>query len=310
MSPRFSILVPTYNREQLVRKTIGSVFSQTFSDFELIVIDDGSTDRTHAVLESFRERLKVLRQANQGPEVARSFGASAATGEYLVFLDSDDLLLPCALATYDRIIREFSSPALIIGSIYYFRDGQDVIEDVDRKDVIEVLTYRDYLAKDLSVGVSCSNIVIQRSAFRRAGGLRNSTPVTYHMDTYDMLLRFGICGPCVVVKVPATVAYRMHASNTVLDVERMVKGALSLIHAERQGQYPGGGRRRIDRYSCIGGMAWCWSKYALKAGRPKLALELLAHSSPMVMAGAFKKLWILSHGATPSLRLYAKGPGM
>lgn len=68
MSYRFSILIPTFNREQSIRKTIDSVLSQTFSDFEMIVIDDGSTDRAQAVLEGFGERIKVLRPTNQGPE--------------------------------------------------------------------------------------------------------------------------------------------------------------------------------------------------------------------------------------------------
>jgi glycosyltransferase involved in cell wall biosynthesis len=101
MNIRFSVLMPAYNREKYVGQAIDSVLSQGFKDFELFVIDDGSTDKTLQVLESYGARIKLLRQNNQGPEVARNKAAALAQGEHLVLLDSDDLLLPGALATYD-----------------------------------------------------------------------------------------------------------------------------------------------------------------------------------------------------------------
>ena len=93
---RFSVLIPTYNREMHVRQAIDSVLSQTFKNYELFVIDDGSTDGTTQVLQSYGTRIRSLRQQNQGPEVARNNAASQVSGEYLAFLDSDDLFMPCA----------------------------------------------------------------------------------------------------------------------------------------------------------------------------------------------------------------------
>jgi len=93
---RFSVLIPVYNRDVYVRECIDSIFSQTFKDYEIIAIDDGSTDGTLEVLQSYGEQIKVLSQTNQGPEVARNLGASQASGEYLVFLDSDDFMLSCS----------------------------------------------------------------------------------------------------------------------------------------------------------------------------------------------------------------------
>src|SRR5579862_2203552 len=124
MAVRFSVLVPTYNRAEHVRQTIESVLGQSFADYELFVIDDGSTDGTAQLLASYGNRIRVLRQANQGPEVARNHAAALAGGDYLVLLDSDDLLMPCALATYDQVIRALDSPPLVIGSMKYFQDGQ------------------------------------------------------------------------------------------------------------------------------------------------------------------------------------------
>ncbi len=158
MSVRFSILMPAYNREKYVGQAIDSILSQTFSDYELFLIDDGSTDKTVQIAESYGSRVKLLRQTNQGPEVARNKAAAVAQAEYLVLLDSDDLLLPCALATYDRIIRNFESPSLIIGAMTNFQDGQAIPADSSSALPVKVLKFRDYLSKDVSLGLSSSRI--------------------------------------------------------------------------------------------------------------------------------------------------------
>src|ERR1041385_1470043 len=249
---KFSVLIPVHNREGLIAATIDSVLSQTFTDYEVIVVDDGSTDRTGEVLRSYGTRINVIHQENQGPEIARSRGAAMACGEYLVFLDSDDLLTPWALATYNRIIESAQSPALITAALTYYREGQRFPEQGER---VAIRLYPDYLSKDVTQEVSCSVIVIARAAYERCGGLRRSTPKTFHMDNHDMLLRFGSVGPCVVVQEPLTVLYRMHEGNCVKDVQKMVEGALAVIATERQGRYPGAARRRFGRYALIGGMA-------------------------------------------------------
>lgn len=300
---RFSILIPVYNRDIYVKYCIDSVFSQTFKDFEIIVIDDGSTDLTPEVLKSYKERIITLSQKNQGPDVARNLGASQASGEYLVFLDSDDLLLPWALATYDRIIHEFESPALIIGVLKWFIDGVDVEADIGTNAVIEVFKYRDYLAKDISVGLSCSNIIVKSSIFRQSGGHRQTTPETFHADEHDIILRLGTYGPCVIMQKPATVAYRCHKDNTIRDIKRMVNGTLSLSRAERLGQYPGGQQRRVERYSLIGGMAKCWIWSALLAHYPLQALKLLICTFPMITMAALNALCHLFRLRTPSIIL-------
>lgn len=302
---RFSVLIPAYNRGDCVRETIDSVLAQSFTGYELIVINDGSSDRTQDVLDSYGERIKAIQQGHQGPEVARNRGASQAGGEYLALLDSDDLFLPWTLATYEKIIRAFDSPPLIIGSMAYFASGEAIPANSGHADVIEVLKYRDFLSKDVATGMSSSRIVIRKSVFEQIGGLRNSTPATFHADDYNLLLRAGTAGPCVVVLQPTMVAFRVHAKNTMGNVDAMVQGVLSLVDDERQGKYPGGASRRFERRACIGGVVWRWVERALKSRRPELAVKLLARSGPMVMAGALRKLWLRLRGATPAVRLCA-----
>lgn len=102
MSPTVSVIIPTYNRATLLPRAIDSVIAQTYTDWELIIIDDGSTDDTTAVLESYAnklgDRLRVLNQTNTGPCSARNRGINASRGRLLCFLDSDDEFLPNKLA--------------------------------------------------------------------------------------------------------------------------------------------------------------------------------------------------------------------
>ncbi len=98
--PRVSVVIPAYNRESFVGEAIESVLAQTFDDFELLVIDDGSTDRTSDVVRSFRDRRIHLlcHESNRGLPRTRNAGVDAARGDYLAFLDSDDVALPNRLA--------------------------------------------------------------------------------------------------------------------------------------------------------------------------------------------------------------------
>src|SRR5690242_2033878 len=98
--PRFSVVVPTYNRAATLPRAIDSVLAQSVDDFELIVVDDGSTDDTDAVLEHFGDRVRVVVQANAGVSAARNAGAAISQAEWLVFLDSDDELVADALEKY------------------------------------------------------------------------------------------------------------------------------------------------------------------------------------------------------------------
>jgi len=93
--PFFSIILPTFNRASYLEKAIGSVLSQTFEDFELIIVDDGSTDNTRTVVENWQDdRLNYFFKQNEERSIARNFGIARAHGRYVNFLDSDDYFYP------------------------------------------------------------------------------------------------------------------------------------------------------------------------------------------------------------------------
>ncbi len=91
---RCSVVIPAYNAQRYLTSAIRSVLAQTFTDTEIIVVDDGSTDSTAEIMESFGNRIISVHQQNQGPSVARNVGMKAASGEFIAFLDSDDLWMP------------------------------------------------------------------------------------------------------------------------------------------------------------------------------------------------------------------------
>ncbi len=95
--PTFSIIIPAYNAEAYLQRCLDSIFLQEFTDYEVIVIDDGSTDGTATLLESYPQ-VKVIHQENQGMATARNRGLDAAQGDYILFVDSDDELTPHALS--------------------------------------------------------------------------------------------------------------------------------------------------------------------------------------------------------------------
>jgi glycosyltransferase involved in cell wall biosynthesis len=117
--PRVSVVIPTYNRAQLIAESIKSVLDQTFTDFELIVVDDGSTDNTREVVDSFQDsRIRYICLENRGAAAARNNGIQASSGEYVAFLDSDDVLLKKALESGVQVLDRHPEVAFSCGQIY------------------------------------------------------------------------------------------------------------------------------------------------------------------------------------------------
>src|SRR6266536_1690053 len=124
--PFFSVIVPTFNRVELLKATVHSILAQRYADFELVIVDDGSCDKTLEYLDALGAKAKVLQQTNRGPGSARNRGAQIATGEYLTFLDSDDVWFPWTLEIYREAIDRNGWPAFLAGKPHVFSGDSEL----------------------------------------------------------------------------------------------------------------------------------------------------------------------------------------
>ena len=139
MTPTISVIVPVYNVERYLARCIDSILAQTFMDFELILIDDGSPDNSGRICDEYAAkdaRIRVFHQENGGVSSARNHGIDAALGEYVCFVDSDDLILPTYLETLFETITENDADIATCGYITsYYKNGQ-VIKQETREPAI------------------------------------------------------------------------------------------------------------------------------------------------------------------------------
>jgi glycosyltransferase involved in cell wall biosynthesis len=297
----FSVVIAAYNRENYLRRTIDSVLNQDFKDYEFIVVDDGSTDQTWDIIQSYGKQINSFRQTNQGSEAAFRKGASLATGKYIAFLDSDDLFLPNTLSVYRRFIIEPDPPALILGSMRRFTDENDSALATPESGRIEFFAFRDYLSKRISMGMAQSIIVIKRAVFEEIDkAFKRQSAFLFNYD-YNLMLQAGTHGPCIILRRPVTVAYRQHADQNSRRVEKMAEGVLSLITMVRTGHCYGGRNRIFDKYAYLGGPIIEWVNKSIEAKKMKLAVSLLINGWPMIAAAIAKKTFFRFGRTAPRL---------
>lgn len=242
--PLFSIIIPTYNRSKWLVGAIESALSQIDGTQEVIIVDDGSTDDTPQVLERFGNRIKLLSQQNLGPSRARNLGAKAATGEYLAFLDSDDIFFPWTLGTYAQVIESYSRPAFIAGKPFMFSDVTDLQSAAESS--VMVASFSDYLASgDQWRWWGASSFVINRNEFEAVGGFVDEW---INGEDADLAMKLGVANGFVQITQPATFGYRTHETNETKNTERSLQGVEHMLRSELAGGYPGGPERQLERW--------------------------------------------------------------
>ncbi len=242
-SPFFSVVIPVYNRAEMLRDALRSVFAQEFKDYEVIVVDDGSTEDLHPVIAEFGDRIILIRQANSGPGVARNTGVEHARGEYIAFLDSDDIWFPWTLSCYANAIENTGLPAMLSGRIMEF-NSQAELDRVEYTSA-EWSQYVDYLNSSSALVPSSScQLVVRRTEFVRVNGFTNEK---INAEDHDFTLRMGTCEGFVYISAPALVGYRLHSASLTGSIDKTYCGVLHLVREENQGHYPGRHQRQIDR---------------------------------------------------------------
>lgn len=289
MKRTFSVIIATCNRQELVFQAIDSVLEQTFKDYEIIVVDDGSSaEIKDKIKTNYGKAIRLVESNMQGSARAYQHGVSVATGRYVAFLDDDDLYLPWTLATYHRIIQDLSSPPVVLGSLSYKWDDNRDISTSHSPGEIHVRKFKDFLAKDVTTGtMSQSRIVMQKAVFDDLHREKQEEP--FILNDYHLVLLAGVCGPCVIVKSPTTALYRQHPTQATKNVEKMSRGILQLVEYLRGSASRS---RRLDRYAYLGGPVKEWFRKAVDAQHPELAIKLLVNGWPMMAAATARKLLV------------------
>lgn len=203
--PFFSVIIPTYNRERYIGKAIRSVLRQTCGDYELIVVDDGSKDRTAKIVRSFGEQVRYVRQRNKGSSKARNTGIRLAKGKYIAFLDSDDRFLPSKLEHNKAYLEAHPSCRFLYSWYYQKRRGRRTKRVTDGRSFTNLNQFRAYLYGRKFM-IRTSTAVIHRSCFDRIG-LFN--PKYRYSQDWDMWLRLASLYPGCCQKKPLAL-YRRH----------------------------------------------------------------------------------------------------
>ena len=252
--PFYSIVLPIFNRAPLVGATLDSILAQSEPDWEIIAIDDGSTDETLAILEVYRARIgarmQIIKQSHAGPGAARNGGVAAARGRYIAFLDSDDLWFPWTLEFYRQQLQRHDYPAFLVGEPLVFQGAQQQPRPPQtRPNSAKVEIFADYLQAELETDwLSTSSFVVRRDVTAD----KEFCPRAINCEDIDFTLQMGTAPGFLKVCAPPTFAYRQHSGGITGDYERTVRGIEFLIDGELAGRYPGGEARRRQRLRVLG----------------------------------------------------------
>lgn len=292
---KFSIIITCYNQEKYIADAVHSALLQHGSK-EVIVVDDGSADGSLRVLQQYTNQIRLIAfDKNQGPNEARNAGAAASKGDYLVFLDGDDMLLPWALDVYSRIV-SLKNPKVILCRLHFFKGPVPAPDFQSFGPDLQVVDYPVLIRKDRTYRGSASAIVVERNAFEAAHGWTNGF---FPSDIDDLIVKLGYSGRTVHILSHPTTLYRVHESNTVHQIGRFLDTMRMMVDKEKRGEYPGNREGRFDRYSFIGGPVFFWFMAGMRKRLYRPSLKLLADGWLMALTAIGCKVALRIKGSRP-----------
>jgi glycosyltransferase involved in cell wall biosynthesis len=226
-APTVSVIIPAYNTADYIGETLESVLSQSFSDFEVIVINDGSpdTERLEKSIKPFESRIIYLKRDNGGPSAARNMGLRQARGEYVAFLDSDDVWFTDYLRSQMQVLRQNPGLDLVYTDILLFGDspfaGKSYMELHPPKGAA---TFESVLVEDCKIPTS--GTVARRQALIDAG-LFDERFV--RSEDYDLWLRVAHRGGRIAYQRKVLARHRIHAESLAANGEKLLAAELDVV---------------------------------------------------------------------------------
>lgn len=263
-APFFSVIIPVYNRAPVLGVAIASVLAQSFQDFEIVVVDDGSKDDPAAVAASFADpRIRLIRQENKGGGAARNTGIDAATGRYIAPLDSDDVFLPHHLQTMKDLLEE-TGDTVGYARILVDRGAGRIFLKPPRA-ICENEDMGEYLLCDRGF-VPTITVVVEREMARR---------VRYHPDLRvaedtDFAIRLALAG-CAFKMAPEAGA----VWKDLHDPGRTSAGGASYaLRTRRFAAWLDAMKPQLTRRAWAGARGWAYAKMVARDGYKREALRL------------------------------------
>lgn len=244
MDPAVSIIIPTYNRADLIGETLQSVLGQTYQSFEIIVVDDGSRDGTEKVVAALGDpRIRYFWKTNSGlPAPNRNVAIRMSRGRYIAFLDSDDLWLPEKLAIQIQWMEAHPNVGLTCTNALGF-DGTKPAWRLNKISLVRRRTLSDLLQENFIANLT---VVVRRECLDRVG-LFNEDPQLRALEDYELWIRIAACYPFAYLP-SVTARYRVHERNletkdAAITIQRTI--AMLRLLAGTPGLHPAELRRGI-----------------------------------------------------------------
>jgi glycosyltransferase involved in cell wall biosynthesis len=267
--PTVSVVIPSYNRASLLKEAVDSVLGQDFDDFELIVIDDGSTDDTAGLLQSY-PNICVVRQDHRGVSAARNAGIRRASGRFLAFLDSDDLWLPGKLSAQIAFFKTHPKALICQTEEIWIRTGVRVNpRRRHRKDSGMIFERSVELCL-----VSPSAVMLKRNLLDEVGWFDESLPAC---EDYDLWLRIAWRFPVHLIRTPLVIKRGGHPDQ-LSRMPRLDRFRIYALEKVLQSTPEGGltPQQRTAAIEALSNKCAVYAKGCLKRGRVDEARQYLS----------------------------------
>lgn len=302
--PLFSIIIPVFNAEETLDRTVHSVLDQSIADFELLLIDDGSTDRSLEKMLDFASkdrRIRVVSQENRGVAATRNLGVELAQGTLIAFLDADDIWAHNKLERHASLHRRDRMIAVSCANVAFIGPKTEAL---DRASTVSGMSFKSLTLHDLIAEnpvCTTSNLVVCRACFDAVGGFDESLR---HAEDQEWLMRAAAAGYLIMGIDDLVVGYRASESGLSTDLDSMYRGwrkavsgyrnvvdiaaaeAVYCRYLARRGLRMGAGAKRVWHFI---GIALQRDMAAFFADRKRGALTLLGALTSLILPRTFQQ---------------------
>lgn len=292
--PLVSVVIPVYNGKETIEDTLASIFSQDYKNIEIIIVNDGSTDGTCAVLDQYKDTVKIINQANAGSAVARSQGIKNATGKYIAFIDADDVWVPWKVSTQVRYLEQHKDIGMVFNAWIELHDEEDelpqnppAITELDSIDEEESGWLYTRLLMDCIVHTS--SVMILKEICDKIGDF--DTRLRRGQD-YDYWLRVSQISKITKLKSVLS-AYRMHSNNITKTVPAINYEAMILTNAVNKFGLSDKDGRKISRRTMRERLANSWKNFCWQTYRAGQYSKSLSSGIKIVK---YRPFWYLGWG--------------